>query len=127
MFTLFARLRSAMAARAASPTPRVKRFEPAIESLEGRLVPSTTRAVSPPPAAPMLDAAALNHRLATYPAPPAFSGGRRRFEIDHVHFRHDSRGVLQTYIRPVASWVYLPTNIARYTIALYASWRQGDD
>ena len=66
-------------------------------------------------------------RLALFPAPPAFSGGRQRFETDPTHFRLDARGVLETYQGTLQAWKYNPTNIARYVLGLYSSWRQGDD
>jgi len=81
-------------------------------------MPAGTAAVATPPAGP--------DRLSAFPAPPAFTGARAGFE-NVGHFRLDAHGVVQTNIGAPQGYVYLPTNIGRYTMALYAAWRAGDD
>jgi hypothetical protein len=109
-----------------TPAPRRRRFQPRLEQLEPRLVPSGSGAESVDHHTQVAHSTLLERR-AVYPAPPPFSGTRGRFEQDRRHFRIDSRGIILTYVGPVGRFVYLPTTVARYTIALYSDWRLGDE
>lgn len=82
--------------------------------------------------APSLDMTPVQRMLrrereAEFPAAPRFTLSHTRFVDDRAHFSLDRQGVIRTHEASVNDWVYLPTNIARYVVGLYAAWRQGDD
>jgi len=92
--------------RRRSAAGRPGRYRPAVEGLEDRRV--------------------LSHAgPASLPAAPPFTEGRATFEGEPAKFRLDAHGILQSHNAAVG-WYYNPTNVARYTLALYANWHQGN-
>ena len=61
------------------------------------------------------------------PLPAPNTAPRAEFEVGvEDRLRRDAKGVLQTFA-PRVGWYYEPGAIAKYALALYQTWRGGDD
>ena len=104
--------------------PPPSSFRPTLESLESRELPSTTPL--PTLAKPEQSHAFKQTWNAVLPDAPPFSSSRATFEHSATKFRFDRHGIVETNTGATHRWELNPLNIARYTIALYRAYRQGD-